>query len=155
MNHHARILVCLALTLLVLVAMIACQPPEGMQTNTGADVEGPQNPAPEPLSEWMPQVLAVGGTCDAVLYVQSGPLTGRLSINATATQGDDAEPATSASVRLETALGSYVCQYVNAARISCEQAPPEPIIAPPQKSQTGAVDAEVPSSDSMEIEEPE
>ena len=113
---------------LLLLALVACQP-------TGDGQAQPENP----LAQWMPQVTSVSGTCDAALYVQTGPLTTRVVV-----------------IAVESAVGSYQCTYKRGAEAACEQGPPVPVVPPESLAEPAAdfeettVPAPRPESDGAE-----
>lgn len=110
---------------LALLALVACQPPGG-----GADGDATDSPsAGAQISEWMPRVLAIEGSCDAALYVQTGPLTSRVVIDAAAGHDHGGADA-GATVAVETALGSYRCTYQRGHEATCQQARPVAVVPP-------------------------
>ena len=129
---------------LLLLALVACQP-------TGDGQAQPENP----LAQWMPQVTSVSGTCDAALYVQTGPLTTRVVVNAVAA-ADVEDDDVRARVAVESAVGSYQCTYKRGAEAACEQGPPVPVVPPESLAEPAAdfeettVPAPRPESDGAE-----
>lgn len=123
-----------------LLFIVACQPPS--EGAGGGDVSGGA-PAPNPAAQWMPRVLAVEGTCDAALYVQTGPLTTRVVVDAAAGH-DHAGGEAGARVAVESAVGSYACAYARGREASCERGEPVLITAPAPIS---GPDAAAPAAD--------
>ena len=128
-NHTMKhLLEALSLSFLLLF-LVACQPPPHSTSSDAGEGAHGASQGSAATSQWMPRVVAIEGTCDASLYVQTGPLTSRLRVDAAAGHDHAGENA-GATVAVETPLGSYRCTYRRGAESGCEDAPPV-VVQPP------------------------